>query len=508
MGNNHGHGSKSGTATPNSVASSNNGSRKSITRTSSGGDIQIQETPSPMQPVEKLAKILAEKSQKLEGVNGITKDVFTRFLFPRYQVLGGKLYDHFLRHSKSKNSYMSQSAFKQQCEVYLGIMDDDKVRETLVKMWAVSNQDTGGDIMTPDEMRCLLMCTYHISMDHYSEGPQMCLASNKTLKAVVDSCFHSKKQLSIQFVTHWIELNIPRLLFPLHRYAVHCLATSWRTLEDCEHSLASGDSREKPQMTGIELATPVLEEANPFPQAKPHPHLLTMSMSWLLAGALPPLYSRPQKAHSPSNSGVGLANMSFLAKLVCSIPSHWSILYDSDEMGLGSNRFLHHVMNYKGPTLILIRVQDGQKFCIASPNEWRESHHYWGGEECAVFQLLPKFQLLEKGPKMLYLNFSVRGYPHGLRVGSDPRAPIISIDGGFEKIEWQKIPYYLECIEVWGCGDQVSRERQLEVKKWEKKEAEKQRVVKLNASDWLDHPDRYLLQLAGRPEYHQNQNQS
>lgn len=35
---------------------------------------------------------------------------------------------------------------------------------------------------------------------------------------------------------------------------------------------------------------------------------------------------------------------------------------------------------------------------------------------------------------MLYLNFTVRGYPHGLRVGKDPRAPIISIDGGFEKV--------------------------------------------------------------------------
>lgn len=72
-------------------------------------------------------------------------------------------------------------------------------------------------------------------------------------------------------------------------------------------------------------------------------------------------------------------------------------------------------------------------------------------------------------------------------------------------MEFQKIPYYLECVEVWGCGDTVSRERQLEVKKWEVKEAERQRSVKLSAADWLDHPDRYLLELAGRPQYHQNQ---
>lgn len=36
----------------------------------------------------------------------------------------------------------------------------------------------------------------------------------------------------------------------------------------------------------------------------------------------------------------------------------------------------------------------------------------------------------------------------------------------------------------------IFREAQLEVKKWQVKEAEKQRVVKLNAKDWVDHPDR------------------
>lgn len=45
------------------------------------------------------------------------------------------------------------------------------------------------------------------------------------------------------------------------------------------------------------------------------------------------------------------------------------------------------------------------------------------------------------------------------------------------------------------------REAQLEIKKWEVKEAEKQRVVKINAAEWVDHPDRYLLELAGRPVY-------
>lgn len=56
---------------------------------------------------------------------------------------------------------------------------------------------------------------------------------------------------------------------------------------------------------GLELTTPVLEQGNPFGNKSPRPHLLQMSMSWLLAGALPPIYSKPKKHNSPNNSGTG-----------------------------------------------------------------------------------------------------------------------------------------------------------------------------------------------------------
>lgn len=55
--------------------------------------------------------------------------------------------------------------------------------------------------------------------------------------------------------------------------------------------------------------------------------------------------------------------------------------------------------------------------------------------------------------------------------------------------------------QVWGCGDKSSREVQLDIKKWQIKEAERQRTVKLTAADWMDHPDRYLLELGGRQNY-------
>lgn len=62
--------------------------------------------------------------------------------------------------------------------------------------------------------------------------------------------------------------------------------------------------------------------------------------------------------------------------------------------------------------------------------------------------LFHRFQILEKGPKLLYLNTCIRGYPKGLRSGPDPRKPLISVDEHFEKIEYRSVPSVLFAIEV------------------------------------------------------------
>jgi len=62
------------------------------------------------------------------------------------------------------------------------------------------------------------------------------------------------------------------------------------------------------------------------------------------------------------------------------------------------------------------------------------------------------FFIFAGGPKLVYLNCSIRGYPLGIRAGSDPRKPSIAIDGDFNKFHYKNIPYGLDSIEVWGCG--------------------------------------------------------
>ncbi|XP_023720002.1 uncharacterized protein LOC111871259 isoform X2 [Cryptotermes secundus] len=436
-------------------------------------------------------KILAQKSLEEDSIQGITCRAFTNIVFPRYSDLSERLFKYF--HScagVTKHEWISPPVFKQQAEKFLGIIVDSQQIEVYVKMYA-----EGSDI-DQDGFRQLLLQAYKLAMDHYPEGPQTCKQLSNILQAVIDCAFHRKSCVSVTFLSHWIEQHTPRLIVGIHRYVVHMLSTVYREAGQ----LASA---------GLELDTPVLERDILFPTSENKENdILPVSEVWLLSSSLPSFYTKPSLHHSPSSSSNGLSSQTFLAKMLGSIcPSHWTLLYNSDQHGLGANRFMHHVFGYRGPTLTFLRGQDGVQFCLAADSEWQESHQYWGGEECTVIQILPLYHIVERGAKMMYLNNSIRGYPKGLRAGLDPRKPIIEVNDGFDVVTYRAIPYPLICVQVWGCGSQQSRETQLDIKKWEVKQAEKLRKVKLTADEWVDHPDRYLLELAGRPTYSSNQPQ-
>ncbi|KAI8441786.1 hypothetical protein MSG28_005472 [Choristoneura fumiferana] len=472
-------------------------------------------------------RLLAQRSQKEDGVNGVTEKSFTKYLFPMYPELAHQFYAYVHRVGKCKNKHIPLAVFRAQCERVLALLDDAAIIETYVRMFSVEEEEGS---VSPAALRSLLYTSYKLSMDHYPDGPQTCLAINKVLNSVVNGCFNKKDSHSVGFVVRWLDQHCHRLIFPVHRYCVHMLATRHRDISAHVESDGSG--------AGLELATPVLERARAGGG-----DLLPASGAWLLAGTAPPLYSRPLQPPAPppphtsvrARAGGGtLASTAWLARLVCALPSHWVPLYASREHGLGANRFLHHTLHYRGPTLVVVAAGGGDDLVVvvACPQEWRETHTYWGGPDCALFQLFPTFLVVEQAAKMLYLNTSIRGYPLGLRAGSDPRKPLLAIDDGFDKMTFNSVPYTLGAIEVWGCGDQASRESQMEVKKWQVKEAERQRQeratqqlhrmvalssrsndpplgtvscvvfqVKLSAADWIEHPDRYLLELAGRPQY-------
>lgn len=266
-------------------------------------------------------------------------------------------------------------------------------------------------MMTPDGLTALLKTCFRLAMAHYTDErlsqdqPNNCPLIQRTIDACTASCFFSKESLSAGFVCRWLEQNVPRLVPPVHRFCLHTLTTAYRGLDATGSRGGCGISGDSPGVggggLGLELATPVLDNANPFDAL--HPPLMPVSQAWLLAGALPSLYARPQQQTATSSvvgqsqipivaGGVGgsLASHAFMSKLLSVVPSHWTLLYDSRQHGVGANRFLHHVLGYKGPTLVLLRADSGQVYCVASPTEWRETHLYTGDKGCCIIQLLPK----------------------------------------------------------------------------------------------------------------------
>lgn len=242
---------------------------------------------------------------------------------------------------------------------------------------------------------------------------------NRTITSVTHSCFFGKDTLSVGFVCRWLEKNIPNLIQPLHRFCVHTLTTVYRSIESdvlCESkhlgsniASANPENSEKTETgANIRLQQPPESISTAFKNAHIDTDSMPLSQAWLLATALPVVYTRPQpstaqraqveKSESPESTSVSFPLAPSIERtnasnphLVSTIPTHWSLLYDSQQHGVGSNRFLHHVIGYKGPTLIILHSSaSNEVFCIAAPSEWRETHLYTGGDDCHVIQLLPK----------------------------------------------------------------------------------------------------------------------
>ena len=100
-----------------------------------------------------------------------------------------------------------------------------------------------------------------------------------------------------------------------------------------------------------------------------------------------------------------------------SLGGEWTRLYTSEENGLSFNRVCHHILGYRGPTVLLIRDFDGAVFGFFTSEAWKEANAFYGSSECFLFRLFPSF--VEARPKMsgaqhyMYLNVKGFSLPHG-----------------------------------------------------------------------------------------------
>lgn len=314
---------------------------RGMIRSPSGADIQDKSTV--FVPVEKLAKLLAKKNETEFGVSGITAQIFVKYVFPAYPELGERLFNHFYVSSRAKTQHLGVLAFRQQCERFLGILDDQVVVEIYIKMFS----DVETDQCTAAGLKTLLTIGFNLAMAYYVVEPKSCPDLESTLNSVLSSCFF-QEPLTIGFVTRWINQHCNRLILPIHKFCIHTLSTLYRDLEQHQDLTGAGTGRSG---CGLELQTPILEMGS-SPLDNKRRFLLSKSVAWLLAGSIPPIYSRPQpilNKDASANDGQLdddkiKPSQGFASKFLSVVPSHWTLLYDSNIDGLGANRFLHHVL--------------------------------------------------------------------------------------------------------------------------------------------------------------------
>lgn len=128
------------------------------------------------------------------------------------------------------------------------------------------------------------------------------------------------------FVCRWLEKNLPNLILPLHRFCVHTLTTVYRTIETAgqqpqeQLNATMEANKENPLSMALNRDLRRLHEpttvggrsipeeitGNTLPSAGGLGNLMSLSQSWLLAAALPNVFTRLQdrkvSATSPPQS--------------------------------------------------------------------------------------------------------------------------------------------------------------------------------------------------------------
>ncbi|XP_071848171.1 uncharacterized protein [Apostichopus japonicus] len=210
---------------------------------------------------------------------------------------------------------------------------------------------------------------------------------------------------------------------------------------------------------------------------------------WLLSASLPSDFSQPSKPSGPST------------EILQHSRNVWASLYSSNEHGLSVNRFQHHVFAYRGPTVFLVSCSDGCRYALAVDVEWRDGTTPWGGQNSFFIQISPFYKIVEEGEKMVLFNEKSRNIPKGLFIGRDRSKYSLKITEGFQSVEHGGQSANLLDVEVWGCGGGGAKVQQMEQKKREKRDTEKNAKVKL-PGEWDQNPDRLLLEWGGvRPSY-------
>nr|XP_045613181.1 uncharacterized protein LOC123767536 [Procambarus clarkii] len=499
----------------------------------------------PPEVIVKLAKILVGKSLTEDNIDGISENVFLKYVCKASQPLGKRLFQYSITHwqkseQESIPGVLSKAAFLSSANCLLALMTDSQQLEFYIKVFARHEEK-----IEKQDVYELIFAAYQIS----TASQRTCCMPDDILMSVVNSAMHGKESVNTKYLHSWVCHHCPRLVMWLHRYITHILTVGHRTIPDnTEEKEADQD-------------TPILDCPSKTSCVTLHPALI-----WLLTGSLPTIYTKQQKKNNlPSSNNLLMDPHVFISRMISAVsPTHWMQLYNSDNHGLSINRLQHHVFGYNSPTMMFITAEGGNLFCLASDVGWRDSKHFWGGENCLCMQLTPEYKIIESKIEKVLQHFDcsrldflsltillfskakystcpskdrckqqqatiafpsvlagfasvlagfasvlagfasvLAGFASVLAGFASVLAGFASVLAGFASVLAGFASVLAGFASVLAAFPSVLaafplyREAQTELKKREVKDVENRRKVKLNSSDWLDNPDRYLIELAG-----------
>jgi hypothetical protein len=235
----------------------------------------------------------------------------------------------------------------------------------------------------------------------------------------------------------------------------------------------------------------------------------TQSISWL-----------PMALNMTKSSLYSFALLWIIMTLFDSKKKSCKLLYSSIQFGRSLNRFCHHVLNYNGPTLLLVQTTKGELFGAYVSQPWRITSSYQGDSDCFLFSLFPTFDVIrpggvEKNYVYLYTNkHSFSGFPVGLGFGGTLKSFRLFLDEDLMKGQAKsscnsfnpgkivsELIFEIKQVEVWGYGGETADEEQARAIAREQKITERARKVNrklIGEGGWDTNPDKFILDLVGK----------
>ncbi|CAG0916703.1 unnamed protein product [Notodromas monacha] len=446
-------------------------------------------------------------------------------VFPNTEILGEKIFTYLLQVTRGTSfTNLPEQNFISAVD---NLMQPTTNYDVIYFYCMLFARDRVKLIMFANDFQKLMELCYEVTV---GVGKSMDDSEESVLQAFTDSVFGQKTELNIGALSKWISRSCPRIFQSLTRHIIDRVCTSYssnsavhdavpssgkskRWLKCCRSKRKSRSraSKMKSVQNSSPAETPMCKNPDGsiglyagfdfriptcFTSTADMKKVISAMDVWLVSSALPDIYlcsaHTVVRHRNPKHKGT----YNFFAEqlIALKIPKQWHVLYNSIEHGTAMNRFLFHVMRYRGPTVLLI-ICETDRLCIAVDEEWRDGPIFWGRDESLVLSLTPTYGLVCSGKKIVCFNTKTRGIPLGLTLGPDPRTPMVRVDKTWTTMEKNKIPSTIRRVVVFGTASIDVLEGQRKLQLAQERFAENRRKVESrNRQDEYD-VDRVIMEM-------------